>query len=116
MERERRKHQRFKVQWRGRILLQDKKIHEVAIIGASRGGVSVIHSQAIPLGVAVNLEFFVDYRGENKRIRAKTIAHHNDILSAGRGASVGLEFKEITSDDMHALANALHAVGEENME
>lgn len=109
---ERRQHQRFNVSWQGRILLPSKQLSDVGIFSASRGGLGIIFDHAIPVGTQINIEFFVNYRNERTRIRAVTHVIHNDILAGNRGAKIGLHFHQMTSDNMHALANALHAEGE----
>lgn len=116
MDRERRQHPRYRVDWQGRMMLPSKQIVEIKIDSASRGGVRIIFDHAVPVGTPVNIEFFVFYRNKDTRIRAKTQVAYNDILAGNRGARIGLQFQEISSDSMHALANALHAAGEENLQ
>ena len=111
---ERRQHQRFDVDWKARVLLPNKQLSEVGIFSASRGGLAIYFGYAIPVGTQVNVEFYVNYRNENTRIRAVTRVVYNDIMAGNRGAKVGLNFQQMSSENMHALANALHAAGEDS--
>ncbi|VUD40611.1 hypothetical protein TDB9533_00309 [Thalassocella blandensis] len=113
---ERRQYQRFNVDWPGRILLPGKEINEISIFSASRGGLGIYFVYAIPVGTQVNIEFFVRNRHVKTRIRAVTHVIHNDILAGNRGAKVGLHFQQMTSENMHALANALHEDGQPSLE
>lgn len=112
---ERRRHQRFSVKWKGRIALANQGVENVSICNASLGGLCFVYLHALPFGSALKLEFHVRYRNENARIRVKAKVSHTDILSGNRGAKIGVEFVSASPDAMHKLANALHALGEDAM-
>lgn len=105
---ERRKHTRYSVRWRARISLPTKEVFEVVIEDVSQGGVGVAYQHALPQGSAVNIEFFVKYRNESVRIRAKTCVAFTTILAENRGAKLGLQFTAISGEHMHVLNNVLH--------
>lgn len=115
MSEEKRKHTRFTVNWKARVSLPDRSLYEVNINDVSVGGVAINFRHVLSVGTAVNIEFFVRYRNDNYRIRAKTEVVFNTVLSDNRGAKLGLQFINITGESRHALANVLNALGEDVM-
>ncbi len=109
---ERREHKRFAVNWRARVAYNGD-IVDVTINDVSKGGVGVIYPHLLTIGTPMSVEFYVKYRGKMERIRAKTRVAFNTILSDNAGAKLGLQFKAISKDELHVLANVLHLLEEE---
>ncbi|MFT5082405.1 MAG: hypothetical protein ACI9Y1_000430 [Lentisphaeria bacterium] len=111
---ERRNFRRYAVNWRARVLLPDRQLYEVTINNASKGGVAIDFDRVLALGTILKIEFYIKYRGKMKRIRAKVKVSASTVLSDNRGAKLGLQFVEVSTDNLHSLANVLHILGDEN--
>lgn len=108
---ERRKAQRFTVNWRGRALLQDRSMYQISIKDVSKGGVLILFDHVLAKETPVNIEITIPSKVNPARIRAKTVVAHHTLLSNGM-AQLGLLFVEISSEDFHTLNNALQELGD----
>ncbi len=107
MGEERRIHPRYNVNWRTRVLLLDKSIRSAQIKNVSKGGIYIVFEHALSIGTEVCVEFFVNYRAEVHRIRAKAKITFSAVLSDNRGAGLGLQFTEIDSKSFHIFSNII---------
>lgn len=110
MSNDKRQHRRFDVRWRGRVATADKKLFDVIVNDVSIGGVAIVFPYAVPVGTRVSIEFYARPREESKRIRAKTVVVFNTVLSANRGAKLGLQFDSMSKEDLHTLKNVLQTL------
>ncbi len=107
MSQDRREHKRFAVRWRGR-MAYNKTVSDVDIRDVSKGGVCILFPYLITVGTPVSIEFYIKYRGEMTRLRAKCRVSFNTMLAANSGAKLGLQFLAMAKDESHVLANVLH--------
>lgn len=98
---------RYMVNWKARLMTQDRQVHDVTINEAIHGGLGVLGLQAMPLGTDVNIEFYVNYRGKQERIRAKTRVCYCRILSGNEGVVLELRITYTSKDEMHLYNNVL---------
>lgn len=95
------------VNWRARVMTQDRKISEGHIYELLQSGVSILYSRALPINSPVNIEFYVNYKNEQVRIRAKTRVNYCMVRSNNDGAEIELKFTEIAQQERHTLNNVL---------
>lgn len=109
MSEERREHQRFAVNWRGRVAFEGE-LYEIPIKDVSKGGVGVNFPFMLTVGTRMSVEFHVKYRGKMERLRAKTRVCFNTMLANNAGAKLGLQFTAMAKEDIHTLSNVLHTL------
>lgn len=102
---------RFMVHWQGRSMLVDRSIYPAVVKTASVEGFGVEMEQAVSLGKEFNLEFFVNFRDKETRLRAKLTVIYCMILSANRGAYMEARVKQMADADAHTYNNILQALG-----
>ncbi len=102
---------KYMVFWQGRTMLADRSVFPAIIKTASVEGFGLEMEQAVSLGKNLNVEFFVKYRGQETRLRAKLTVIYCMILSANRGAYIEGRVQQMAEGDMHTYNNILQALG-----
>lgn len=102
---------RFLVHWRSRAMLTDRSVYQAVVKTASVEGFGVEIEQAVPKGKSFNLEFFVNSRDKETRLRAKLNVIYCMILSGNRGAYMEAKILNMSDGDAHTYNNVLQALG-----
>lgn len=98
---------RWMVRWPARTLTKERKLREAIVYEVMKGGLSIKTTQAFALGSELNIEFFVNYRNKQNRVRAKTKVTYCQLSSGGESALVDLKITQCTPDEIHLLNNVL---------
>lgn len=98
---------KYMVYWRSRVLLPDKVVREGVIRQVCEKGFCLELQQAVPLRSQLGLEFYIKYKGERCRIRAKTKVLCCTLSSSGQLAQLELQLIFTSQEERHTLNNAL---------
>ncbi len=102
----------FMVHWKARVLTTDHAMHEGLINQVRKGGFSMDFTQALSTGSTLSVEFYVKYKNEPRRIRAKARVTYCMVKSQSVGASLNLSILKMSKEDHHALSNVLQLFGD----
>jgi hypothetical protein len=102
---------RFMVNWQGRAMLADRSVYPAIIKTASSEGFGLEMDQAVSLGKNLNLEIFINYRGEEIRLRAKLSVIYCMVLSDSRGTYMEAKITQMADKEMQAYNDLLMDLG-----
>lgn len=100
------------VNWRSRLFMEDKVIHQAAITSVFKSGFCLLFHHAIPLGTEMNIEFLVQFHDQPHRVRVKGKVDYCLLRAKGDGADLDIVITQINSADQHLLNNVLQALSE----
>ncbi len=100
---QKRKAQRFKVNWASRVLLPDKRILAARTRDVSVGGVGFDLDEGVPVGGEVSIELAPWLKGRQLIIRAKCVITYSMILAGNAGFSHGVRFSNIPEEHLKTL-------------
>ena len=101
----------YMVHWKARSMTSDRSVFPTVVKAISQFGFAIELAQAVSRGKEVNIEIFLNFDGEEKRIRVKTTVLYCMILSENRGAYMEVSIKQISPEEMHVLNSVLQVLG-----
>lgn len=103
---------RYMVNWRSRLFMADKVIHQATITAVFKSGFSLLFHHAVPLGSQMNVEFIVQFQQQAHRLRVKVSVDYCLLRSNGDGADLDLITTSINPEDQHLLNNVLQELSD----
>lgn len=103
---------RYLVKWPARFFAADRIIRSTHIQSVFESGFSVFYSQALPIGLELDLEFVLNYAHEPYKMRVKSTVHYCLLRSNGDGAEIDLITSEIKRADEQLLNRVLLELSE----
>lgn len=85
----------------------DRRVAEGKIKEILKTGVVIHFDRALSCGSNANIEFYVNFRNEKVRVRAKTVVVYSMLRANSEGAELELAITDISRIERHTLNNIL---------